>query len=146
METTDGLPSSVFNRPFILRGIRAGKVHISLLCAGDRLVVGKGLIIIEGQGFDQRSWNPFEHLHNGRFGGICLLAGNLFQADLKGCPIGDDKQGRLVSFAYHEVNFQIAKARALLDNLRAMFDTHTIAHNPPGVVVIATFAPSSAML
>ena len=50
-----------------------------------------------------------------------------------------------MSFAHHEVGFQVAETDTLVDNLRTLFDTHTIGENPSGVIIIAPFAASPTM-
>jgi len=137
--------NSVLNRALILGGIRAGKVHIRLQCSANRGVVGKPLVIIEGQGFDERFWHLGQHLLNSCFGVIGLACADLFQPGKERGPVGDDQQGGFMGFAHHEVSLKIPEAGTLIDDLRTLFNTHTSGENPPGVVIIASFAASTAM-
>jgi len=41
-------------------------------------MVGKALVVIKGQGFDERFWHTPQHLLHSRFGVICLAARHLF--------------------------------------------------------------------
>ena len=108
-------------------------------------MVGKAFIIVESQGFDECFRDPCQHLLKCGLGVIGLARGDLRQPGQKRRPIGDDQQGRFMGFVHHEVGLKISQAGAPVNYLRTMVDTHAAGENPPGVVVIASFAASTAM-
>ena len=58
-------------------------------------MVGKRLVIIDSHCFDERLGDAGEALFNGQLGGVCMAAGNLFEAGEQRSPVDDDHRADL---------------------------------------------------